>query len=174
MFGAKGDWKRHENSQHHRLESWKCNVPIGPTEVCRSVHYRKENFVNHLKSTTHSIKNETEIKKYTEDSYIGGSGHHTFWCGFCTDENGRGRIVRMKAKGLPGWEERFDHIGDHFDHGEHIRTYVYQDAIDPCPSMSDSEDDNEPTPEPAPPLYRPTLEEKGLEGLGKQWEWSCV
>jgi len=158
QFGSKNDWKRHENSQHHRLESWKCSHPVppyGPEDVCSAMHFRKENFINHLKSSVHNIKTEVEIKAWSEKSYIGGSDHHIFWCGFCENDSGKqGRTIRLKNLGLTGWDERFDHLGSHFENGKSIRNYVYQDedAID-CPSVSDSEDDDSPEP-PDSPLHQ--------------------
>ncbi|KAI5794050.1 hypothetical protein FPQ18DRAFT_304457 [Pyronema domesticum] len=151
LFGSKNDWKRHENSQHHRLESWKCLVPLSPSssDICRAIHYRKENFVNHLKSSAHLIRSDQDIKYWAEKSYIGGSGHHVFWCGFCVDEEtGRpGKTVRLKNEGLAGWDERFNHLGSHFEGGRRIREYCYQEedtlGAGECPSLSESDDDDE-------------------------------
>ncbi|KAF8446961.1 hypothetical protein BDZ91DRAFT_132184 [Kalaharituber pfeilii] len=61
VFGAKNDWKRHENSQHHQLECWKCDirkydVQSSPSalgadaaDICGKCFFRKADFVKHLK-----------------------------------------------------------------------------------------------------------------------------
>ncbi|KAF8540892.1 hypothetical protein BDD12DRAFT_831333 [Trichophaea hybrida] len=163
LFGSKNDWKRHENSQHHRLESWKCNVPVHPHgagDICKAIHYRKENFVNHLKSSAHGIRTEAEIKRWAERSYIGGSDHHIFWCGFCVDESGvQGKTINLKKQGLAGWDERFNHLGSHFEQGCSIKQYKYQDedAVHDCPSLSDSDDDDESAILPDPLESSPSL-----------------
>ena len=121
--------------------------PHGAGDICKAIHYRKENFVNHLKSSAHGIKSEQEIKEWAEKSYIGGSDHHIFWCGFCFDDASGtlGKTINMKGSGLAGWDERFNHLGMHFEQGCSIRQYRYQDedAVHDCPSLSDSDDDDE-------------------------------
>jgi hypothetical protein len=125
------------------------------------MHFRKENFVNHLKSNIHGIKNEKTIKQCTERAYIGGSNHHVFWCGFCIDETTgyKGKIIRLKNQGLSGWDERFDHLGSHFEQGMSIRAYTYPEegAVDDCASLSDLETDEEDSvegQEASSPLYQ--------------------
>jgi hypothetical protein len=120
--------------------------PHGAGDICKAIHYRKENFVNHLKSSAHGIRTETDIKRWAEKSYIGGSDHHIIWCGFCVDESGvQGKTINLKKQGLAGWDERFNHLGSHFEQGYSIKQYKYQDedAVHDCPSLSDSDDDDE-------------------------------
>jgi hypothetical protein len=111
------------------------------------MHFRKENFVNHLKSNLHGIKDDQTIKLWTETAYIGGSNHHVFWCGFCVDENtgSKGKIIRLKNQGLSGWDERFDHLGSHFEQGMSIRAYTYPEegAFEDPMSLSDLDSDEE-------------------------------
>jgi len=58
IFGPKSDWKRHENSQHHQLECWKCDIRCLTTPpeaaadtpyICGKCFFRKADFVKHLK-----------------------------------------------------------------------------------------------------------------------------
>jgi hypothetical protein len=111
------------------------------------MHFRKENFVNHLKSNLHGIKDDQKIKEWAEKAYIGGSNHHVFWCGFCYDDTtkNKGKIISLKNHGLSGWDERFDHLGSHFEKGMSIRQYTYPEegAVDDCPSLSDQESDED-------------------------------
>jgi hypothetical protein len=149
-FGSKNDWKRHENSQHHKLESWKCNFPVHPYnagDICGQIYYRKENFVNHLKSNVHGIKACKEIATWTEKSYIGGNAEHqNFWCGFCVDETtGRqGKRVVLKNRGLAGWDERFDHLGLHFEMGFNVKNFTHQDegAYPDCSELTSDDDES--------------------------------
>ncbi|PVH76247.1 hypothetical protein DL98DRAFT_518127 [Cadophora sp. DSE1049] len=101
-FGSKNDWKRHENSQHFHLETWRCNEPF-----CGKLYYRRQTFYNHV-STDHDVKNIEGIELRHEASRIGRNCQKRFWCGFC-----RG-LVDLRRKGLDGWTERYDHIDDHF------------------------------------------------------------
>lgn len=59
-FGSKGDWKRHENSQHISRKTVRADEVKGD-----------------------------------------------FWCGFCA------KLIDFK-EGRVAWDERFDHIDDHF------------------------------------------------------------
>ena len=59
VFGAKNDWKRHENSQHHQLECWKCDITVpnavgnenasDQPSICGKCCFRKADFVKHMK-----------------------------------------------------------------------------------------------------------------------------
>ncbi|KAI5796608.1 hypothetical protein EDC01DRAFT_47319 [Geopyxis carbonaria] len=146
-FGSKNDWKRHENSQHHKLESWKCQMTLKAGDKCGKLCYRKENFINHLKSSAHNLKDRSLLESETENSYIGGPGHHTFWCGFCIDPSGkRGHNVRLKG-GLAGWDERFDHLAQHFETGSNIKSFNHPDddgGYTDCSTLSEPEDDDLP------------------------------
>jgi hypothetical protein len=64
------------------------------------------------------------------------------------EETGRpGKTVRLKNEGLAGWDERFNHLGSHFEGGRRIREYCYQEedtlGAGECPSLSESDDDDE-------------------------------
>ncbi|KAI9756247.1 MAG: hypothetical protein M1835_000767, partial [Candelina submexicana] len=135
-FGSKNDWKRHENSQHFQLETWRCNervvqppnnpisatpseTPHGPrlTNECARLFFRREVFVSHLK-TAHNVNDEAYIRDEAQKRRIGRNGQSRFWCGFCRS------IVCLERKGLEAWDEKFDHIGDHFNKGLRIDKWV--------------------------------------------------
>lgn len=106
-FGAKSDWKRHENSQHFQLESYRCQQTCPSSQTpCGELFYRAEAFKTHLKSEhkmgQDPIQHELKARK------IGKNGQGQFWCGFCQS------IVRLKEKRSAAWDERFDHIDNHF------------------------------------------------------------
>ena len=55
----------------------------------------------------------------TEQMHLGREGHHSFWCGFCN------RLVAQDKSTHPAWEERFKHIGDHYDReNRHIDDWI--------------------------------------------------
>ncbi|OWP02587.1 hypothetical protein B2J93_1891 [Marssonina coronariae] len=131
-FGSKNDWKRHENSQHFHLETWRCDIPrLDESRACAKVYYRKQTFVEHLKKEhafpatscasppSHSARSapepgandsedEAAIKAKLDACRIGRSCQSPFWCGFCA------ALVTLKLQGIEAWGERFDHIDDHF------------------------------------------------------------
>lgn len=109
-FGSKNDWKRHENSQHYHLETWRCSEISSESEgsaTCTKVYYRKQTFTEHL-SKTHGITADDKQKDKLESCRLGRNCQSQFWCGFC--EN----LVSLTKSGLDAWTERFDHIDDHF------------------------------------------------------------
>ncbi|KAF2788827.1 hypothetical protein K505DRAFT_101907 [Melanomma pulvis-pyrius CBS 109.77] len=107
-FGAKSDWKRHENSQHFQLESFRCQCPSPSSQIhCGELFYRAEIFTAHLQSQ-HQITQEAQLTHEVKMRRIGRNGQGQFWCGFC--EN----IVKLEKKRNAAWDERFDHIDHHF------------------------------------------------------------
>lgn len=106
-FGSKNDWKRHENSQHFQIETWRCDEDRPEGGACAKVCYRKQTFHEHL-SKEHQISGEEDVKRKVETCRIGRNCQARFWCGFCT------KLIELKKKGLDAWTERFDHIDDHF------------------------------------------------------------
>jgi hypothetical protein len=107
IFGSKNDWKRHENSQHFHLETWRCDEERPEGGACAKVCYRRQTFQDHLK-THHQMSDNDIIKAKLEDCRIGRNCQARFWCGFCV------KLIDLKKKGLDAWTERFDHIDDHF------------------------------------------------------------
>ncbi len=109
VFGSKNDWKRHENSQHFHLETWRCAKTRTKTDdnPCTKVCYRRLTFQEHLRKE-HEMSDENLIKTETDNCRLGRNCQARFWCGFC------GKSVDLKKKGLEAWTERFDHIDDHF------------------------------------------------------------
>lgn len=106
-FGSKNDWKRHENSQHFQLETWRCDIEKPEGGVCAKVSYRRQTFQEHLK-IQHAMSDPDVIKIKGEACRIGRNCQARFWCGFCK------KLIDLKKKGLDAWIERFDHIDDHF------------------------------------------------------------
>ena len=106
-FGSKNDWKRHENSQHFHLETWRCDVEKPEGVTCAKVCYRRQSFQEHLKKD-HSISDPEPVKAKVETCRIGRNCQARFWCGFCT------KLIDLTKKGVDAWTERFDHIDDHF------------------------------------------------------------
>jgi hypothetical protein len=107
VFGSKDDWKRHENSRHFHLETWRCDQERPEGGACAKVCYRRQTFHDHLKKEHQGLDDDT-IRKRLENCRIGRNCQARFWCGFCN------KLIELKKKGLEAWTERFDHIDDHF------------------------------------------------------------
>jgi hypothetical protein len=106
-FGSKNDWKRHESTQHFHQETYRCTVKFSNNKPCGSVHYRRQTFKDHLK-TIHHIKDNDTVNEKAESCRTGKTCQSEFWCGFCV------KLVELEKTGLDAWDERFDHIDDHF------------------------------------------------------------
>lgn len=108
-FGSKNDWKRHENSQHYKLEMWKCNEPSESAvgESCKKTFNRREHFKLHL-AREHGIKDSAHVEFKLKDCLDARNYEVRFWCGFCED------MVQVKDKGSDAWVGRFNHIDNHF------------------------------------------------------------
>jgi len=108
-FSSKNDWKAHENSEHFQAELWRCDKddPDDGLEACGKVFYRKDGFMDHLKDV-HCILDSESIKATSFSCRIDRNCQSRFWCGFCT------KILELTQKGIAAWDERFDHIDDHF------------------------------------------------------------
>jgi hypothetical protein len=105
-FGSKNDWKRHENSQHFHLETWRCDEERPEGGACAKVCYRRQTFNEHL-SKAHQMS-DNDAKPKLDSCRIGRNCQSRFWCGFCN------KLVDLRKKGVDAWAERFDHIDDHF------------------------------------------------------------
>lgn len=115
-FGAKSDWKRHENNQHYQQEAYLChrpssisssNPPNTSTTPCRQLYYRQEQFRIHL-INQHGVSDPQQLDTDLKERQIGMGNQRRFWCGFCKT------IVPLKEKRNAAWDERFDHIDHHF------------------------------------------------------------
>lgn len=140
VFGAKNDWKRHENSQHHQLECWKCDIRCHITtfgtdaaSICGKCFFRKADFVKHLKvvhgntdgwlvnpdqasttgdhvQATSTMTGTRSVVQILVDCHIPKYHGGAFWCGFCK------KVIKLHGKvGIEGWDKRFDHIAWHFE-----------------------------------------------------------
>lgn len=120
-FGSKNDWKRHENSQHFRLQSWRCHIKseIYPFPECNRLFYRREKFTAHL-NQQHKVTDEGKIAAFLQNNEIGRNGQSRFWCGFCRE------IIALRHRGRDAFNERFNHIDDrHFKKGQTIETWQH-------------------------------------------------
>jgi hypothetical protein len=107
-FGAKSDWKRHENSQHFQLEAFRCDQISTTGDMCGEHFLRIEHFKKHLEAQ-HKISEEQQVGDEVKRRRIGKNCQQQFWCGF------HGDIVELKEKRNAAWDERFDHIAYHFE-----------------------------------------------------------
>ncbi|KAH7076763.1 hypothetical protein BKA63DRAFT_289270 [Paraphoma chrysanthemicola] len=108
-FGAKSDWKRHENSQHFQLEAFRCRLPsIVSDKICGEHFFRVSAFKEHLK-TQHKMDNAENQETEARARRIGKNCQQQFWCGFHND------IIVLNEKRNAAWDERFDHIATHFE-----------------------------------------------------------
>ncbi|WEW58484.1 hypothetical protein PRK78_003952 [Emydomyces testavorans] len=126
-FGSKSDWKRHENSTHFHLESWRCqeaevnkattNAGSLNSRECAREYHRAEHFINHLRKD-HELS-EGRIKTCLRTNKLGRNAQGQFWCGFCR------QLVKLKSEGLGAWKERFNHIDtEHFKKGQSIGDWL--------------------------------------------------
>jgi hypothetical protein len=106
-FGSKNDWKRHENSQHIHLETWRCDEEKPEGGVCAKVCYRKQSFTDHLQKD-HLMSDNNAVATKAKTCHIGRNCQARFWCGFCV------KPIDLKKKSVDAWAERFDHIDNHF------------------------------------------------------------
>lgn len=123
-LGSKNDWKRHENTQHYQIETWRCHEYSKSSAIgqCASIFYRREQFQAHLRDK-HQIHDDQSIQAQCKRHRIGRNGQGKFWCGFCQE------IVELKTKGLDAWEERFGHIDNqHYKKGQTIYDWVPLDG----------------------------------------------
>ncbi|KAL8902548.1 MAG: hypothetical protein Q9207_004604 [Kuettlingeria erythrocarpa] len=123
-LGSKNDWKRHENTQHYQIETWRCHERFKTNAMgqCARIFYRREQFQSHLREK-HGIEKDDDIRDRCKRYRIGRNGQMAFWCGFCK------QIVELKTEGLDAWEERFSHIDDfHYKKGQTIYDWVPLDS----------------------------------------------
>ena len=106
-FGAKSDWKRHENSQHFQLEAFHCDQLNSSGQKCGQHCHRLLDFQKHL--AKHGITAHVQVENILQRCKIGKNCQVQFWCGFCQ------KIEPLKAKRNAAWDERFDHIARHFE-----------------------------------------------------------
>lgn len=119
---VQNDWKRHENSQHFQAELFKCqeHASLGTNSPrCGDVFYDAEYMEDHLKNV-HGISSPATLKAKVHENLIGRNHQVRFWCGFCRSN------VSLHNHGVQGWDERFNHIDDHFKAG--LRTLDWVDA----------------------------------------------
>lgn len=133
-FGSKNDWKRHENSQHFQLETWRCDEEKLQGGACARVYYRRETFRDHLVKE-HKFKS-ANTKDKVDTCRIGRNCQARFWCGFCK------KLVKLSARGTEAWTERFNHIDEHFmgrnGPAERIQDWVPVDSDKPKGDLQNS------------------------------------
>lgn len=107
-FGAKSDYKRHENSQHFQLEAWRCLQVDELGKRCGAHFFRGVQYEQHLQDQHKELSRE-KIEQLLGKNRIGKNCQVRFWCGFCND------IIRLHQRRNAAWDERFDHIAKHFE-----------------------------------------------------------
>jgi hypothetical protein len=105
-FGSKNDWKRHETSQHYQNETWRCDEKTNG-ESCTKVFFSADIARTHL-TKMHKVNDPEAIQRKIDARRIGANNQVRFWCGFC------GKPTDLMQKGIDAWNERFNHIDDHF------------------------------------------------------------
>ena len=138
-FGSKNDWKRHENTMHYQIETWKCaelifpdgcaptraqnseTIGTTPGVECGRLCYRRELFVDHLHKAHHL--HDAQHKEYVKDQCkkrrVGRNGQCGFWCGFCQT------VVQLEKINTDAWDERFNHIdNEHFKKGSSVESWM--------------------------------------------------
>jgi hypothetical protein len=114
-FGSKADWKRHENTQHFHLQSYRCSLRPKRHEECAQLFWRVEQYIAHLRDEHGEHEDSAITKEHLVKNRIGRNGQSQYWCGFCR------KIIPLKKRGLEAWNERFDHIDfEHFRKGKTI------------------------------------------------------
>lgn len=48
------------------------------------------------------------------ETRVGRNGQDKFWCGFCI------KLIKLESHGLDAWEERGDHLEEHFRSGKRV------------------------------------------------------
>ena len=151
-FGSKYDWKRHEINQHHQQECWRCD---GVSNPCLKLIYKEEDYRAHLRRH-HNVSDSSVVNSLVGEQRIGPRSQVRYWCGFCN------AIISMQKKGIPGDDERFNHIDDHFmkqrckiEHW-YLPAGGFHKGNEPDELSSEgSDDENHQQPEPAPALPTP-------------------
>lgn len=119
-FGSRNDWKRHETGQHYLPEMWKCGraraAELGGGICFRRPLHTHDQMLRHLKGPEHRMAPppSTEIEAEANRYHLGPEGHVNFWCGFCK------KLIPQPPDAPNASENRFKHIGDHFDHDKFV------------------------------------------------------
>lgn len=106
-FGAKSDWKRHENSQHFQQETFRCDLPSPSGKKCGQHYFRQTQLEKHLGQ--HQITSNDTLQATSARCKIGKNCQGSYWCGFCCSIN------KLQQKRNDAWDERFNHIAEHFE-----------------------------------------------------------
>ncbi|KAI7337345.1 hypothetical protein KC315_g2364 [Hortaea werneckii] len=128
-FGSRNDWKRHENSQHFLIDQWRCDMVIEGNHKCGSLFQSDDAMRKHLLAQhTAALQLEASrkgnplqrlVNLKTEHMHIGREAHHYYWCGFCD------RLVAPIKDASNAWEDRFRHVGDHYDkENKHVDDWI--------------------------------------------------
>lgn len=107
-FGAKSDWKRHENSQHYQHEAFRCAQRSASGALCGQHYVRQSQFEEHL-TTQHKLPPSTPVQEEVARCKIGRNCQEQFWCGFCNV------VLELRESRNVAWAERFDHIAQHLE-----------------------------------------------------------
>jgi hypothetical protein len=113
-FDNREDWKAHENRHARpRKQLYHCNL-----NLCVETFQDSEKFHLHLQQV-HNIK---ETKYHIREGRCGPNWQERFWCGFCGD------IFEVQTKALEAWTERNLHVGEHFEKGMEIGSWIIPES----------------------------------------------
>src|SRR5690242_17542968 len=107
-FGAKSDWKRHENSQHYQLEAFRCDYLDKFDRKCGYHCCRSIQLQTHL-AEKHKVTSVNQVQTSVKRCRIGKNCQGQYWCGFCS------KIEVLQTSRNDAWAERFNHIAFHFE-----------------------------------------------------------
>jgi len=104
-----------------QLEAYRCQLKVtSESAACGEVFWRHEMFRKHLQSQ-HNLVPE-QIEPEIKARKIGRNGQYQFWCGFCSD------LVKLTKVRNAAWDERFNHIDEHFKSGCRIEQWWCMEA----------------------------------------------
>ena len=99
-FKWKGDWKRHEAHKHEHQDEYTCESCPRAVSCTRGPYYTKRDFNRH-----HRKVHKCHSCPKTDACRRGLPKKRAWGCGFC-------------SKALLTWDERIDHIAQHYDEGK--------------------------------------------------------
>ena len=110
-FKWKGDWKRHEAHKHEHQDVYTCEPCPQVASCTRGPYYTKRDFDRHHKKAhkCHSCPKTDACRRELPKKRAWG-------CGFC-------------FQALLTWDERIDHIAQHYEEGKKASEWDYSSVI---------------------------------------------
>ena len=110
-FKWKGDWKRHEAHKHEHQDEYTCESCPQVTSCIRGPYYTKRDFDRH-----HKKAHKCHSCPKTDACRRGLPKKRAWGCGFC-------------CQALLTWDERIDHIAQHYEEGSKPSEWDYSSVI---------------------------------------------